>query len=372
MEIALYYQDIYMIVVAIVCMVCYRSMATCNAECIINNSMMSKIATIIIWGIMVLAIGLRPLHWIFVDTLNYARSYEMGNLDEHNDLGIWWIAKLCHAFGWPVKVWFLIIAFIYFLAYLLSAKNLSEKNAGCIYVTFLAAFSTFAYATNGIRNGMGLGLLMLGMTYFLQDNKNLKIAVPLFIYAVLTHKSSVLPLACFFAAYYIVDVKKAIIFWTLAVLISVTVGDSVANVFVGLGFDDRMDGYLTADVVEGVFSHVGFRWDFLLYSVMPLVLGYHVIKVHNVHDKVFETLLGTYVLSNAFWVMIIRAQFSDRFAYLSWFLYPFVIAYPLVKMDIWGYKQGKYAQRILLAHLAFTLFMHFIYYGYIKHGMILS
>jgi len=56
---------------------------------------------------------------------------------------------------------------------------------------------------------------------------------------------------------------------------------------------------------------------------------------------------------------VIRAAFSNRFAYLSWFIYPLVIAYPLLRMNIWEDQDRKTAQ-ILLAYSGFTFFMHLI------------
>ena len=133
----------------------------------------------------------------------------------------------------------------------------------------------------------------------------------------------------------------------------------------GLGFDDRMDGYLSGNDYSG-FSHAGFRWDFLLYSMMPICLGYYIVIKKGIRDRIYEILLTTYTLANAFWVMVIRAQFSDRFAYLSWFMYAIVLAYPLFRMDIWGNRQGNIARVILNIHLSFTLFMNLIYYTLIK------
>jgi predicted GNAT superfamily acetyltransferase len=59
--------------------------------------------------------------------------------------------------------------------------------------------------------------------------------------------------------------------------------------------------------------------------------------------------------------MMIRASYSNRFAYLSWFLYALVLAYPCLKFPIWK-DQGRKASFIFLAHLGFTLFMNLIYY----------
>ena len=55
--------------------------------------------------------------------------------------------------------------------------------------------------------------------------------------------------------------------------------------------------------------------------------------------------------------MVIRAAFSNRFAYLSWFLYPIVIAYPLLRLPIWKTNQGKRLNQIMMANIGFTYIM---------------
>mgnify|MGYP007128044265 CR=1 FL=1 len=52
----------------------------------------------------------------------------------------------------------------------------------------------------------------------------------------------------------------------------------------------------------------------------------------KIFNSQYLLLLHTYVLANAFWVMLIRASYSNRFAYLSWFMYPVVLAYPLLTL----------------------------------------
>ena len=109
------------------------------------------------------------------------------------------------------------------------------------------------------------------------------------------------------------------------------------------------------------FSQTGFRWDFLLYSSMPIIMGWYIIFKRRIKvDFNYILLLGVYIYSNAFWVMVIRASFSNRFAYLSWFIYPLVLAYPLLKFPIWKKKQGLRTGLILLAHFGFTFVMWLI------------
>ena len=80
------------------------------------------------------------------------------------------------------------------------------------------------------------------------------------------------------------------------------------------------------------------------------------IVADKVSMRVFNVLATVYLLTNAFWVMVIKAAFSNRFAYLSWFIYPLVLAYAVIRLHLWE-DQDKKAAWILLAHAAFTQIM---------------
>ena len=157
----------------------------------------------------------------------------------------------------------------------------------------------------------------------------------------------------------------------------------MVNFFAGLGFDDRMATYgNSTDQYADSFSSTGFRWDFLAYSAMPVWLTWYVTKkaekersmygdtieeaetnitgagrIADAHSmRVFNILATTYILANSFWVMVIKAAFSNRFAYLSWFLYPVVLAYAVIRLHIWP-DQDRKAGLILLLHAGFTIIM---------------
>ena len=113
------------------------------------------------------------------------------------------------------------------------------------------------------------------------------------------------------------------------------------------------------DAISGVST--GFRWDFLFYSIWPIVMTWYLTMYRKFKDKTFNVIANTYILCNAFWIMVIRATFSNRFAYLSWFLYPLVIAYPLFRMNLWKDQDRKTAI-IFFLYSGFIFFMFFIYY----------
>ena len=83
-------------------------------------------------------------------------------------------------------------------------------------------------------------------------------------------------------------------------------------------------------------------------------------RIADAHSmRVFNILATTYVLANSFWVMVMKAAFSNRFAYLSWFLYPVVLAYAVIRLHIWE-DQDKKAGLILVLHAGFTIIMHLL------------
>lgn len=68
-----------------------------------------------------------------------------------------------------------------------------------------------------------------------------------------------------------------------------------------------------------------------------------------------------YCVANAFWVLVINAAFSNRFAYLSWFLMPIVIMYPLFKYKIVP-DQYKMIGLVIISYFMFTYLMNVILY----------
>ncbi|MBQ1748645.1 MAG: EpsG family protein, partial [Bacteroidales bacterium] len=125
-----------------------------------------------------------------------------------------------------------------------------------------------------------------------------------------------------------------------------------------LGFEERLSSYVNAGAnVDEHMLKTGFRWDFLLYSSMPVLLGWYVIFRKRIYTRTYALLLGTYMYANAFWIMIIRAPYSNRFAYLSWFLYPIALAYPMLVMPVWKKAPGLIIGIIMLGHMAFSIFM---------------
>lgn len=365
----------------------YSGSNNCNMLLRKNSAMPAVFFTCV----MIVYMGLRPVSPVFGDTINYAAGYYKASghaawVINMKEEWLWMCIMLtCKVSGLSVNAWFLIIEIGYLGFLFLAMKRLVGENPWMGMLFFLSAFSTFTYGTNGIRNGLACSIVTFVMAIAV-NRSPVKMIVPgmIAVLAMGIHKSTLLPIAAFVAASYVI--KKplwAIYFWVASIGISLVAGGPVSNFFMGMGFDDRMTQYAGGmDEYGSQFSNTGFRWDFLLYSAMPVWLTWYICKkaqrertlygdtaeeeetgvtgagrIADVDSmKIFNILATTYILANSFWVMVIKAAFSNRFAYLSWFLYPVVIAYAVIRLHIWP-DQDKKAGLILFAHAGFTIIM---------------
>lgn len=315
--------------------------------------------------LFVVLVGLRPISWhYFGDTVNYARSYDsfVNGVTSYDLTSKEW------AFAWlmyhcsrlmNVHGFFLLVEILYVLPVLWACKKFVPNHALLMFLVCMGAFSFFSYGTNGIRNGMACSLIIAAMACVQGDMRQKIIGGILAFLAFNIHRSSVLPIACILATFFVKDTRLILGWWFFSILLSLTAGGAIEAFFTSLGFDDRMEGYSSANADATLFSSTGFRWDFLLYSAVPILLGYYVAIKRKIWDRNYLLLLHTYILCNSFWVMMIRASYSNRFAYLSWFLYALVLIYPCLKLPIWK-DQGKKTSLIILGHLGFTFLMWII------------
>lgn len=317
-------------------------------------------------------LGLRPIYRDFVDMKMYAESYKLFAPNFSYDwpsLGTEWLWIDLFAFfnhhGFTVYEFFLFVEFVYVSGMLVSASLVTRNNLLMTMMFMITSFSFLSFGENGIRNGMACSVLMAGICLLpRKGSMNRILAFLLMFLAMGIHRSSMLPiLASIASLYFVKDTKTALRFWIASIGISLVAGPLMEQFFASLGFDDRMERYTSVDQasLEATFSKTGFRWDFMLYSLFPVIMIWYVTLHRKFRDKTYNIIAITYLLCNAFWLMVIRAAFSNRFAYLSWFIYPLVIAYPLLRMNLWK-DQDRRTAIILFLYSGFAFFMFFIYY----------
>ncbi|MFW2137260.1 EpsG family protein [Chryseobacterium sp. TY4] len=315
--------------------------------------------------ILILYMGLRPISGTyFGDTANYAIAYYRMQAGEEvkieKDYAFNYFMKWCSGVM-NVSSFYLLLDVLYVMPMLLFSKKFFGQFWWLGALFMISSFSFWAAGTNGLRNGLGTSIFLLGLFFYRQK----WLLYPLFALSYFMHASLVIPIAAFVISGLYKNPKVYLAIWLLAIPLSLAGGSAWATFFANLGFaEDRTQGYLTggSDEYNSQFSQSGFRWDFLLYSASAIFAGWYFILKKKITDKFYIHLFGIYCIANAFWILVITAAFSNRFAYLSWFLMPVVIAYPMFRYKIWP-RQFPYLGIILFLYYLFTFIMNIFVYA---------
>ena len=201
------------------------------------------------------------------------------------------------------------------------------KYSNYLFVAVVAFLGFYSYGVNTIRAGVALSVLLIAMAN-LDRSKILFICIS--VLAICIHKSVVIPVCAIIIACYFDKPRYYVYIWLLCLVVSFVTDGKIKEYIVSfLGEEDmRISSYIGAS--EHAYYRVGFRWDFIAYSVFPIIIGLLQIEQSKLTDKVYRRLFNAYVIANAFWLLVISVPFSDRFVYLSWFLYPYVLLLPYV------------------------------------------
>jgi hypothetical protein len=308
-------------------------------------------------------IGFRPISSVFVDMVNYADFYDS-------------VSTMVFAFDWRAEniifdnllflfaslgikkeLFFVVISVIYFVCMFFACKRLFRNDAFLVYLVCLAAFSTFSYGVNGIKAGAAASIFLLAIAYHDKIIPSLLIALISYGFH---HSMQVLLVAWIIVLIYH-DSRVFLVFWVLCVLLAALQVTFFQGVFASLT-DDTGSAYLSnTDSSTQAFSLSGFRLDFILYSAIPVFLGAYLILRQKVVSKEYNLLLSLYLLTNSVWLLCMYAEFTNRIAYLSWFMYPVVLIYPFVTF-LKGKRPVIPMKLVIYGHLLFTIFMAFIYY----------
>jgi len=324
----------------------------------------------IIWGlpaVIVLFIGTRPISVAFVDMATYAQAYEMaqnrGFISFESDWAFSGMMQMM-AGRFDVGIFFFICAALY-LVPLAIASNLTHRNwAGAALICMTGAFSFFSYGVNGIRQGIATSLVILGIALW----RRKAWAIVVLALASGMHKSVLATIAAFLMASLVTFPALYALIWLGCFVISVFYGEGISAAIFGLlpvGDDMRGDTYLLGQGPD----RGGFRIDFILYSILPIIISYLFGDQKIKSGKFYKVLLSTYLLTNAFWVLSMYAAYSNRFAYLSWCILPWVVIAPLIPnyaelgaTPVAMPTKPFFVGLALCAHYSFTYFMFFVYY----------
>lgn len=324
-----------------------------------KNLNTKKIIGSIILVLVTLYMGFRPVSNFFGDMVIYNRSYESyqnGEIpvitkDILFEYFLFYSSKFVSA-----NFFFFLCAILYIIPLLIACKNFFKEYWFYGFFILIISFSFWGYGVNGIRNGIATSLFIYGISLSKKQHIYAFFLISFFI-----HKSLMLPIAAYFFTSIYSDPKKYLYLWLLAIPISFVAGSFFSTLLFGSGLveEDRLSGYFEEfdiDSTGGVEMKIGFRWDFILYSASGVFVGYYFIIKKKFKDVFYSSIFNIYLFSNAIWILVIRANFSNRFAYLSWFLLGLVVIYPFLKFKFFKNHHAMIGKTLLIYFIFTYLF----------------
>lgn len=255
--------------------------------------------------------------------LNVNNTFYSSNITETGFLYFCKIGRLL--FGRSVTLFFLSCATLYIFAYNKAIKLLSG-NRFYTWLICLLSMGFMAYSVNTMREGLGIAFFLLGICSYLNQKRFSFIAYSLIACSI--HISLTLPVICFVIASRKLKINHCFYIWIGFFFLSLFgLSEFVTQVTEFLQIE-KLSGYLNNADTERY--KVGFRWDFVLYSLLSIIWGGYMIYRFKYTNSIYIILYKTYILVNAVWLLFIKIPFTDRIAYLSWFLMPFLVTIPIV------------------------------------------
>lgn len=313
--------------------------------------------TFLLFSAILLYVGLRPISGrVFADMGVYNRfflAYQSGLVpipgqkDFFFHLGTYLAAQIMSNHSY-----FFLCALLYIFPMYIVSKKWFGAYKYYAFLLLIISFSFWGYGTNGIRNGISTSMLLWAFT-----QKKWIPRLALFFIAYAFHGSAMIPIAAYVISLFYKNTKTYMWVWLACIPISLAFGNSLEGFLGGLSIDDRTEYLTLEEGAEGYFR-TGFRPDFLLYGAVPIIMAYFFIIRDKWYNKTYMQLMHIYITANAFWILVMRANFSNRFAYLSWFMMAIVTLYPLIFSP--HIKNKNQAMALLIAGTYLFTFIMFL------------
>ncbi len=319
----------------------------------------NQILGMVVCIVIILMMGFRPVSSIYGDTVNYAVGFQKyvankANLSLFTWNKEWLYTFITHFFAkhGGLHGYFLCFAAIYVGSLWLAMRRIFSEYNFVPLLVIMCMFTFWVYGVNGVRNGVGASLFILAIAYA----DNIPMMVILALMGAGMHNSVYLMIAAAALAWFVNDSRLYISLWLLCIIVSLLIGTQIQGWMAGfadtVADDNKLTGYLTMTEeqmrMDGLIVSTTFRWDFIAYSALGVGVGAYFLWRRKFEDAYYQWIFNTYLICNAFWILIIRAPYSNRFAQISWFILPLVLVYPFIRERFWVNHERMLAAGILI------------------------
>lgn len=202
---------------------------------------------------------------------------------------------------------------------------LSRKIAGNYWFLFFLGTMVSLYFWNQhvftIRQGLASVIFLTALF-----QRKVAFTFILFLISISFHKSFLLPFFCYLIIYFFKKTRIFISIWLISIPVSYYLGNEIVNFFSD-SFSSDVAFYFPPESLEN--SNNTFRWDVVFYSLIFIIIPF----LYKFKDKIYIDVVNLYILVNSIIIILLwpASIYIHRFAYLSWFLAPVILYYPLLK-----------------------------------------
>lgn len=240
-------------------------------------------------------------------------------------------------------------------------KTISVVMAYSMYPYFIA------YGVSGLRQGLSLVFLLIGIVCLAQAQRKAWIWL---LIGPLWHSGSWLAVG-------VIGLHQLLYRYVHNPRIRLIV---VAAAFAGVTFlsvsginqdlMQRLLDYLTIQkshqiyfedaASQGIAYRTGFRLDFYLFSLVPVLTGWLMSrKIDSTRKPALMWWLTLYLALNMLYHLFSFAPFSDRFASFSWFLMPLIVF-----LQVWHSRRPRLIFNVTLGIICINILMLQFYTGH--------
>lgn len=332
----------------------------CARGVVFDNQIVAidQVLGMMVAAVTIVLIGMRPVSSIYGDTVNYAAGFQRMASNIENTrlhLGKEWLYDFITYYSAKytnLHIYFTIFAIMYVAPLWLALRRIFSEYNFVPFIVVISMFTFWAYGVNGIRNGVGASIFILALTY----TENIPLMIIIALFGAGVHNTVYLMIAGALIAWFWNDSRVYIVAWFACILISLVFGNSIQAWMAGfadsVADDNKLTAYLNYNEqsmkADGMFVSTSFRWDFLAYSGIGVAIGSYFSIFRNFKDQYYQWIFNIYLICNSFWVLIIRAPYSNRFAQISWFILPIVLIYPFMRERFWINQEKMLTVGILI------------------------
>lgn len=347
-----YYHTIYLIILSFLSIFCI------NKYRFSIRKSRGSINALIYAIFLTVFIGFRPYMDVLTDTIGISQYYKsnMGyvhdfSMDVENKLYdnmLLYFASLNLDFS----IFLVAMSGIYFICRYIALKKMFPNHVWAAYLLFLASFISYTSSVNGFKAGAAASLFCIAIAY----RKNIILSLCFLLLSYGMHHSMIVCVTAFVCVSFYKNTKIYLIAWFSSFILAVLHIKYFQFLF-GSFTDQKGADYLLTE--HGAWM-TGMRYDFVLYSFMPIILALYILfKKKIIIDENYKFVLNLYMVTNSIWLLCMYANYTNRIAALSWFMYSIVIGYPFLSDgNIYQFvNKNRTFSMVMALHLGFTLFM---------------